>query len=59
MKRKLLLIGLNELNFDLLKKYTDKYQGKFKFIEKLLQLKQFNLETEEEYKARLNDSKKE
>ncbi|MFL2486493.1 MAG: hypothetical protein ACJ0GO_04115 [Gammaproteobacteria bacterium] len=50
MKRKLLLVGLNELNFDLLKKYTDKYQGKFKYIEKLLQLKQFNLETEEEYK---------
>ena len=24
MNRKLLLIGLNELNFDLLKKYTDK-----------------------------------
>ena len=49
MLKKIVLIGLNELNFDLLLKYTKKYPGKFKNIESLLKLRQFNLSTESKY----------
>ena len=49
MKR-LLLVGLNELNFEIISKYAKKYPGKYKYLEKLLELNLEELETEDEYK---------
>ena len=48
MKR-LLLVGLNELNFEIISKYT-KNIGKYQYLEKLLELNLEELETEDEYK---------
>lgn len=49
MKR-LILVGLNELNFEIISKYAKKYPGKYKYLEKLLELNLEELETEDEYK---------
>ena len=46
---KTILLGLNELNFEIISKYTKKYPGKYQYLEKLLELNLEELETEDEY----------
>ena len=47
--KKLLLIGLNEVNFDLVKKYCSRNQGKYKNLEALESYSEFNFNTEDDY----------
>lgn len=47
MKKKLILLELNELNFDIAKSYISKYPGRFSGIEQLLQGKHIHTSSEE------------